>query len=268
MDGITTRDPAAVEALDAGVAYYTVKRVSGETVPPRADAVNSIACFGDAATGRSDPDRLAVDGDGEPAAATRPRFAWDWVCPTDDTYRDRLCSLVDRCVGASPDVRLMTVGFPGEGFCRCDRCERRFRRSDREDRTAWRASVVAGFVEHVAGRVPGRLTLTVHPDPYPGHLRTRRGVDLGRLCGVVDEVLVPLCDPEYATTYWLGSIARGFATAFEGDVTVQLSAAPSDPRRFDAAVRAVAPHADRVVAGGSREALEPVHARPDRAPSA
>ena len=255
MDGITTRDPTAVEALDPAVAFYTVKRVDGGTVAPRADAVNSIACFGDSGTGRADPDRLAVDGAGEPATASRRGFSWDWVCPTDDDYRDGLLACVDDCVDASPDVRLMTVGFPGEAFCRCGRCDRRFEASEYEARADWRASTVTEFVESVAERVPGRLTLTAHPDPYPGSLTARRGVDLGTLDGVVDEVLVPLCDPSYATTYWLETIARGFAGAVESALTVQLSA-PADRSRLGAAVNAVTPHADRVVVGGSRETLE------------
>lgn len=259
MDGITTRDPTAVEALDPSVAYYTVKRVDGETVAPRADAVNSIACFGDSGTGRADPDRLAVDGAGEPATRTRPQFDWDWVCPTDDAYRDRLLDCVDRCVAASPDVRLMTVGFPGEAFCRCERCEHLFAESEYEDRAEWRASIITGFVESIAERVPGQLTLTAHPDPYPGSLTDRRGVDLGTLDGIVDEVLVPLCNPSYETTYWLETIARGFAAAVGSTLTVQLSV-PSDRSRLDAAVHSVDPHADRVVVGGSRETLERVRA--------
>ncbi|QLG28698.1 hypothetical protein HUG10_14620 [Halorarum halophilum] len=254
MDGITTRDPDAVEALDPAIAFYTVKRVDGETVAPRADAVNSIACFGDSGTGTDDPDRLAVDGVGEPATATRPGFDWDWVCPTDDAYRDRLLDCIDDCVAASPDVRLMTVGFPGEAFCQCEQCDRSFKESEYGDRVDWRAAVVTEFVESVAQRVPGNLTLTAHPDPYPGSLMRRRGVDLGALDDVVDEVLVPLCDPSYETTYWLETIARGFAAAVESRLTVQLSV-PSDRSRLDAAGRAVTPHADQVIVGGSRETL-------------
>ncbi|WP_313694638.1 hypothetical protein [Halorarum halobium] len=258
MDGITTHDPAAVDSLDPEVAHYTVKRVSGETVDPRADAINSVACFGDTATGRAEPDRLAVDADGDRASSARREFDWNWLCPTDEGYRDRIHDCVDRCVAASPDVRLLTVGFPGEGFCRCERCTALFDASEHEERTDWRAAVITEFVEDVADRVPGEFVLTAHPDPYPGHLRARRGLDLARLDEVVDGFLVPLCDPEYATTYWLETIARGFSTAVESPVTVQLSSTPSAKERFEAAAHAVAPHVERVVAGGTRETLEPV----------
>lgn len=260
MHGVTTRDPDAIEGVESGPVFYTVKRVSGEVVAPREDAVNSIACFGDATTGNADPDRLAVTKSGIRATAARPEFQWDWICPTDPAYRDRLLTIVDDCVAESPDLRLNTAGFPREQFCHCEHCDSRYTQSRFDDRNEWRTHTITSFVETVRDRVPGDLYLTVHPDPYPGQLARRRGIDLASLDDVVDGFVVPLCATTYETTYWLEIIARGFDTAVESPLTVQLSVT-DDPDDVDAAIAAVTPHADQVVFGGDADALESVGAR-------
>lgn len=262
MHGVTTRDPDALDHAESGLAFFTVKRVSGEVVAPRADAVNSIACFGDARTAREHPDRVAVSETDIRAMADRPEFQWDWVCPTDQVYRDDLLATVDRCVDASPDLRLNTAGFPREPFCHCDRCDQLFEASEHDDRQAWRTDVVTSFVETVADRVPGDLYLTVHPDPYPGHLAARRGLDLDSLDDVVDGFVVPLCATTYETTYWLEILARAFDSTVDTPVTVQLSVT-DDEDELEAAIAAVSPHADQVVFGGDATDLETVSTRSD-----
>lgn len=257
MHGVTTRDPDAVDDVGDGPVFYTVKRVSGDVVEPRADVVNGVACFGDAATARADPDRLAVTEMGITATAERPEFQWDWICPTDPAYRDDLLGIVDDCLAASPDLRLTTAGFPREQFCHCERCNDLFDASDHDDRLAWRTDTISTFVETIAERVPGDCYLTVHPDPYPGQLAARRGLDLDRLDDIVDDFVVPLCATNYETTYWLEIIARGFDAAVTSPITVQLSVT-EDTDQVDAAVAAVTPHADQVVFGGDADSLEPV----------
>lgn len=260
MYGVTTRDPDALDGHEAGPAFYTVKRVSGTVVEPREDAVNTIACFGDAATAASDPDTLTVTASGIQASAARPEFVWDWLCPTNPEYRDALLSVVADCVEASPDVRLNTAGFAREQCCHCDRCDHLFETSDHDDRMAWRTATITSFIERVRDRVPGDLYLTVHPDPYPGQLARRRGLDLATLDDIVDAFVVPLCATTYETTYWLEIIARGFDAAVDAPLVVQLSAT-DDPDDADAAVAAVTPYADEVVFGGDAEALAPVLSR-------
>ena len=76
--------------------------------------------------------------------------------------------------------------------------------------------MITDFVAAVAARVPGQLYLTLHPDPYPGHLFERAGLDLAVLDELVDAFVVPLCDRSYETTDWLeitmsGSRARSTA---------------------------------------------------------
>ena len=258
MRGLSTRNPQDITQSTADLAFYTAKRVSGETVAPRADAINSLACFGDQSVADESPDRLAVDAAGTRATTAHSQLDWPMVCPTDDAYQGRLLELVDQCTSVSPDLRLTTVGFPTDDFCHCERCHRRFAESDTDDRLTWRASVVTEFVTAVAERVPGDLYLTVHPDPYPGTLRARTGLDLTTLDDVVDGFVVPLCDPRYETTYWLETIARGFATRLTSPVLAQLMATPDNRERLPAATTCVEPYADGVVYGGNSDVVRSI----------
>jgi hypothetical protein len=139
-------------------------------------------------------------------------------------------------VAANDDLRLDDVGFPRPEYCRCDRCERRFaewadergREQTEEARFEWRAEVITDFVERAAERVPGRLYLTLFPDPYPGHLYKRSGLDLDALSEHVDEFVVPLYDMAYSTTYWLKTIASGFETRLDVPFSVELYAVDVD----------------------------------------
>jgi hypothetical protein len=187
-----------------------------------------VSCFGDNAAAGENPELVPVDERGEPATRDRDYFDWAYICPTHPEYREGLLEIIEDCAAESDDVRLDDVGFPREGFCRCDRCERLFAESDRERWRDWRADVVTEFVADAAELIPGRLLLTLYPDPYPGHLRARSGLDLDRLAEHVDEFVVPLYDTEYATTYWLETIARGFRTRLGGDYDVH-GAPPETP---------------------------------------
>ncbi|MFB6161498.1 MAG: hypothetical protein ABEJ61_10045 [Haloferacaceae archaeon] len=216
MYGVVTRnaEEASWSAFDVGC--YEVKDVSGRASEPVEGAVNTLSTFADNAAARDDPGVVPVNDAGERATRDRPYFDWSYVCPTHPEYREGLLEIVEDCAAVAPDVRLDDVGFPREGYCRCERCERLFAESDREDRLAWRADVVTEFVAAARERVPGDLYLAVHPDPYPGHLSRRAGVALGRLVEHVDEFVVPLYDTAYGTTYWLESLAKGFRTALAG----------------------------------------------------
>lgn len=255
MYGISTRASGDVAATDADLAFFTVKRVTGETVRPRDDAVNSLSCFGDQSMTALAPDRLAVDDDGVPATADRPTLDWPVVCPTDDRYRRTLRALVDRCTDASEDLRLTTVGLPGADWCRCDRCQRRFADSDHGSWASWRAAMLTDFVTGVADAVPGDLYLTVHPNPTPAALRERTGLDLTVLDDVVDAFVVPLCDPRYETSYWLESIASGFASVLDSPFVAQLLATEANRERLPAVTARVEPYAEHVVYGGDPDVV-------------
>ncbi len=107
-----------------------------------------------------------------------------------------MLEVIDDCVDANEDVRLDDVGFPRAEYCHCGICERSFEESEYEDRFEWRASVITEFVAEAADRIPGRVFHTL-PDPYPGHLYERAGIDLEAISEYVDEFVVPLYDTAY-----------------------------------------------------------------------
>ena len=249
MYGVVTRNVEEAEWSVFDRAFYEVKDVTGKAAEPIAGATNLLSCFADNAALEDDGALVAVDGEGRSASEDRASFDWTYVCPTHPEYREGLLEIASDCVAVSDDLRLDNVEFPGAEFCRCDRCERRFAESDYDDRSAWRASVITEFVAEVADRVPGRLSLSLHPDPYPGHLFDRAGVDPAAVATHVDEFVIPLYDPSYATTYWLETIAAGFADELEAPFGVELYAVDQDVDDLIAAAETVHPYADHVYFG-------------------
>ena len=249
MYGVVTRNAEEVEWQAFDVGFYEVKDVTGRAAEPLSTAVNMLSCFGDTAAANDDPDLAPVDDEGNLATRDRPYFDWAYVCPTNETYREGLLRVVDDCVAANDDVRLDDVGFPREEFCRCERCTRRFEASEYDEWYEWRASVVTEFVAEAAARVPGRTYLTVYPDPYPGHLYRRSGLDLDALSDVVDEFVVPLYDTHYGTTYWLETIAKGFESALEAPFSVELYAVDVDVDALVHAAEVADEYAENVLFG-------------------
>ncbi|ATW89742.1 hypothetical protein halTADL_3040 [Halohasta litchfieldiae] len=216
MYGVVTRNVPEVDWPEFSRAFYEVKSVSGRPSDPISNATNMVSCFADNAAAGENPDLVPVDEAGQEATRDRKYFDWAYICPTHDAYREGLLEIIADCAEANPDVRLDDVGFPREGYCHCERCEQRFEASDYEEWTEWRASIITDFVAEASDRVPGDLSVTLYPDPYPGHLYERAGLDLDALSEFVDEFVVPLYDLDYGTTYWLETIGRGFRTALGG----------------------------------------------------
>ncbi|SFL14471.1 hypothetical protein SAMN04487950_2710 [Halogranum rubrum] len=210
MYGVVTRNAPEVDWPEFDRGFYEVKDVTGRAAAPLSNAVNMISCFGDNAAANENPELVPVNDDGELATRDRTFFDWAYICPTNEKYRAGLLEIVEDCAAENGDVRLDDVGFPREEYCYCERCTRRFEESGYEDRFAWRASVITEFVAEAAERIPGRTYLTLYPDPYPGHLYRRAGLDIEALSEHVDEFVVPLYDINYGTTYWLETIAKGF----------------------------------------------------------
>jgi len=212
MYGVVTRNEPELDWPEFDIAFYETKDVTGRASEPVREGVNMISCFGDNAAVEADPDLAAVSEAGDLATRERPYFDWDYVCPTHEDYRAGLLEMVENSVEANEDLRLDDVGFPRGEYCHCERCDKKFAASDFDDRDEWRAHVITEFVAAVRERVPGRLYLTLYPDPYPGHLYERAGLDVEALSEYVDEFVVPLYDTHYGTTYWLETIAKGFQT--------------------------------------------------------
>ncbi|WP_225334539.1 hypothetical protein [Halomicrobium urmianum] len=227
MYGVVTRNEEELSWSEFDRGFYEVKDVTGRAAEPVADAVNMVSCFADNAVEGED-DMVPVDDEGLQATRDREYFDWTYVCPTHDRYREGLLEAIEDAAGASGDVRLDDVGFPRDEYCHCDRCERRFAESDYEDRSEWRDAVMTEFVADARERVPGDLYLTLYPDPYPGHLSRRSGLDVAAIEEYVDEFVVPLYDMAYTTTYWLEVLASGFADLLSTPFSVELYAVDVD----------------------------------------
>lgn len=247
MVGVVTRVAAEARSPAFDRAFYEVKDVTGRRTDPVPDAVNMVSCFGDTDAAEADPDLVPVDGEGRRATRDRRYFDWSYVCPTHEGYRAALLDTIGDCAAVAPDVRLDDVGFPRAGFCRCDRCTRRFEASDRDEWTDWRADVIAEFVRQATGRVPGRVYLTLYPDPYPGHLRTRSGIDPAALGTHVDEFVVPLYDMAYTTTHWVETIASGFRDRLDRPLSVELYAVNVEVENLVRAAEVAAEYAEGVL---------------------
>ncbi|WP_247000302.1 hypothetical protein [Halosolutus gelatinilyticus] len=228
MYGVVTRNAEEVRWPEFDRGFYEVKDVTGRSEEPIEDAVNMVSCFGDNAAVDADPSLATVDDLGRPATRDRTYFDWAYICPSREDYREGLLEIIDDCAAANEDVRLDDIGFPRAEYCRCGVCERRFEESEYDDRFEWRASVITDFVAEAVDRIPGTVYMTLYPDPYPGHLYERAGIDLAALEEHVDEFVVPLYDTAYGTTYWLETIARGFESALETPFNIELYAVNVD----------------------------------------
>lgn len=210
MLGVVTRDRSALPVNGFEPVFYEAKDVTGRRDQPVDTAVNMVSCHGDSAA-TDDDDLVSIDADGNRATRDRPYFDWGYVCPTHERYRSELLAFIERCCETNPPLRLDDVGFARPEFCHCRRCEAAFERSEFDDRFDWRGDVIERFLADATDRIDGRVYLTLYPDPYTDHLYRRAGIDLQVLEEYVDEVVIPLYDMAYTTTYWLEIIATGFS---------------------------------------------------------
>ncbi|RBI64041.1 hypothetical protein DMJ13_05955 [halophilic archaeon] len=264
MYGVVTRNPEELEWAEFDLGFYEVKDVTGRATEPVETGVNMVSCFGDSAAAERDPSLVPVSEDGERATRDQPYFDWGYVCPTRDAYREGLLEMVEDCAAANPDVRLDDVGFPRAEYCHCETCNERFADSEYDDRMEWRANVVTEFVAEATDRIPGTTYFTLYPDPYPGHLYERAGLDLDALAEHVDEFVVPLYDMAYSTTYWLEVIASGFEDALDTPFSVELYAVDIDVDDLIHAAEVADAYAENVLfgyeSGNARAALRRMNA--------
>ncbi|NIC00644.1 hypothetical protein [Halobacterium sp. R2-5] len=249
MYGVVTRNAEEVEWPEFDRAFYEVKDVTGRHTDPLEDAVNMVSCFGDNATAGTEPDLVPVDDEGNAATREQPYFDWSYICPLAEDYRNGLLTVIETCGEVNGDVRLDDVGFPRAEYCHCERCETAFAESEFDDWYDWRADVVTEFVADAADRIPGTTYLTLYPDPYPGHLYERSGLDVEALAEHVDEFVVPLYDTNYGTTYWLETIASGFADFLDVPFSVELYAVNVDVDNLIHAAEVVEEYAEGVFFG-------------------
>jgi len=248
MYGIVTRNQSELEWDPFDRGFYEVKDVTGRSAEPEPNAVNMVSCFADNAA-EDEEGMVPVAEDGTRATREQPYFDWSYVCPTHERYREGLLDIIEEAAATSEDVRLDDIGFPRAEYCHCDRCERRFSESDFDDWQTWRANVITEFVAQARERVPGTLYLTVYPDPYPGHLKARSGVDLDALSASADQFVVPIYDTHYGTTYWLEILASGFADRLSTPFAIELYAANVEVDDLIHATEVAREYADDVLFG-------------------
>lgn len=249
MYGVVTRNAEELEWPEFDLGFYEVKDVTGRHTDPQEHAVNMVSCFGDNATAGTDPELVPVDGEGNRATRDQPYFDWAYICPLAEDYRNGLLTVIETCAELNEDVRLDDVGFPRQDYCRCERCEEAFADSEFDDWQAWRANIITEFVADATDRIPGKSYLTLYPDPYPGHLYERAGLDLDALAEHVDEFVVPLYDMAYETTYWLETIASGFEDALDAPFSVELYCVDVDVENLVKAAEVVDEYANDVFFG-------------------
>ncbi|MEE6208803.1 hypothetical protein U3A55_01345 [Salarchaeum sp. III] len=264
MYGVVTRNAEELDWPEFDRGFYEVKDVTGRHTDPVENGVNMVSCFGDTATAETEPGLVPVDAEGNEATKERTYFDWGYVCPTASNYKNGLIEVIEACTIANDDVRLDDVGFPRDGYCHCERCEQRFAESEVDDWYDWRASVITEFVAEVRDRVPGDLYFTLYPDPYPGHLYERAGLDIDALSEYVDEFVVPIYDTNYGTTYWLETIASGFQSLLDTPFSVELYAVDIDIDNLLHATEVAEEYANDVFfgyhAGNARAALRRIDA--------
>lgn len=228
MFGVVTRNESEVSWPEFDRAFYEVKDVTGRTADAVPGSTSMISCFGDNRVYEDDPSLVPVSKGGELATRDRKYFDWSYVCPNAVEYRERLLDRIAAAAEVTGDLRLDDIGFPRPEYCYCTRCERAFADSDTDDWWEWRESVITEFVREASKRVPGRVYMTLYPDPYPDHLSDRAGIDPGALAGSVDEFVVPLYDMAYSTTYWIEILAQGFQDALPEPFSIELYAVNVD----------------------------------------
>jgi hypothetical protein len=259
MYGVVTRNEEELSWEEFDRTFFEMKDVTGRATEPVAGAVNMISCFGDNAAAEGNPDVVPVSADGERATREQPYFDWDYVCPTHEEYRTGILEMIDDAAAAHEDVRLDDVGFPRAEYCHCKRCSARFEESSAAEWATWRTNVITEFVREAREHVPGRLYLTLYPDPFPGHLERRSGIDVEALSAHVDEFVVPIYDMAYETTYWIEVIASGFADRLDTPFSIELYAINIDVDNLIHATEVAEAYATSVLygyeAGNARAAI-------------
>ncbi len=240
----------SVQRLDAellkgfDVVLVPIRQVTGRVkqIYPFVNARPVVSCFGHTMAAKRS-ELVAVSEDGLPALPgkhnLRDGFAWGWVCPNADEYRQELLAHLTKVATSEwSRLHLDSVQFPDANYCHCPRCRTKFAQSGMADWWDWRASVITEWVATVAERVGKPLSLTLHPDPY--FLRERFGTDMEALAPFAEWFLVPLYCLTYDLTYWLDTLLYAFVRRSPRPVFVELYAVEPPARGLLKAMAAVA----------------------------
>ncbi len=203
-------------------AYYEVKGVTGVWHNALPYAIPMISVFGDNRLSKAHPEWVQIGPDGERATRASRYFDWDAICPSHDATFDQGLNWVAEAVrqSGSGTVRLDDVTYAREGFCQCQTCQTKSQDAGMT-LNAFRIQRLVDFVRQ-AHLIAPHLHMTLFPDPFPGHLQRRFGVDPDRLAHDVEAFVVPIYDLHYATTYWLEILAEAFLELIPGRYYIEL----------------------------------------------
>lgn len=233
--GVVTR--FADHAKSFPWAFYEVKDVNGVHHAALPGTIPMVSVFGDNRLAKEHPEWVQIGPEGVRGDRSAPYFDWDTLCPSrDEVFRTAL-AWVGEAALSGKGLRLDDVTFAREGFCRCVVCEhqRTLRGLSLEE---YRVARITEFVQVAQGLVTqGPLFFTLYPDPYPGHLERRFGVDPDRLGRWVDAFVVPVYDLAYTTTYWLEVIAAGFRDRLAKPFWIELYGLGVEEKRLLKAAR-------------------------------
>jgi hypothetical protein len=226
--------------------FYEVKPSSGRTLQPLPKAWNVVNCFADNTMAQKDPSLVATCKGEKAKRGTPKRFLWDWICPSNTTYRNYCLNFIREVATQKiAGIRLDSVCFPREGYCDCQTCTDG-RQSSGVDEIEWRTKQIGSFVREVRESVECGLGLTLEPDPCYG--RERFGLDLDELSKYVDFIVTPLY-MDYSIVYWLDILANCFRRKLAKPYFIELYAGyPRAPTKHLASALAVAStYADAVI---------------------
>ena len=247
--GIVTRNPEELTWDDFAVSHFEVKGVNGQITKPEAGSTSVIACFGDTARSVANPALVPVDQEGNAATRNHEQLEWGYICPSHQEYRDQLLELIAEVTTVTSNIRLDEVGFPNATFCHCDSCKEQFAAAVTDSWNEWRQQVITSFLERARNIVPGKLLVSLHPDPYPGHSEKQTGISLDSITPLVDEFVIPLYDESYTTTYWVEIITQGFASRLTKPFSVELFAGEASINALVETSETVESYASTVIFG-------------------
>ncbi|MDI3328619.1 MAG: hypothetical protein QJR06_08705 [Alicyclobacillaceae bacterium] len=251
--GVVTRFPEHVRAF--APAFWEVKDVGGARRDPVPGSIPMVSCFADNRTAKAHPDWVQVGPGGERATRDQPYFDWDCLCPSRPEVEELALGWVREALeqSGSRSFRLDDVTFAREGYCRCPACEEAASRKGLDWET-YRLHRLEEFVRRCRPLVADTLYFTLYPDPYPGHLERRFGIDVDRLKKWVDVFVVPIYDLAYSTTYWLEVLAQGFRDRLGGHPWfLELYGLGVELERLVKAARVGAAYADGILVAYERD---------------
>lgn len=226
--------------------FYEIKDVGGAWHDPVPDTIPMVSCFGDNRVARAHPDWVQMGPGGMRATRDAPYFDWAALCPTRPEVRTMALDWLAKSRPGPLGLRLDDVTYARDHFCQCPVCTAEAgRRGVSLERL--HQQILAEFVASVRARIPGPCYFTCYPDPYPGHLERRYGLDLEALAPHVDAWVVPIYDLAYSTTYWLEVLASAWRDRVAGTLLIELYGLKVPESALAKAIRVASAYADGVV---------------------